>query len=316
MECAINKAIDFKVEFKQKFLERYSQLTNLDKFLEYSQRFLRRAIRVNTLKASVKEIKQRLSKDWKLIPIPWCKEGFWIEHKQQERRDIGNTLEHALGYYYVQEAASMIPPLVLKPRLHSTVLDACAAPGSKSTQLAALLKNTGMLIANDADYRRIKPLVMNLQRCGAVNFVITIQKAQRIEGNFDFILLDAPCSATGTIRKSLHVARMWNPNMIKRLASIQKRMIKNLFSCLKEDGILVYSTCTLEPEENEGVIDFLLRKFDNAKLERINLNLKRSSCILEFNNQQYTSEVKKCLRIWPQDNDTEGFFVAKIRKTK
>ena len=102
--------------------------------------------------------------------------------------------------------------------------------------------------------------------------------------------------------------------MVRRLSITQKQLIETGFNLLKENGTLVYSTCSLEPEENEGVVDFLLKKYENARLEDIKLNIKRSLAILEFENKEYSEELKKCLRIWPQDNDTEGFFVAKIRK--
>ena len=133
---------------------------------------------------------------------------------------------------------------------------------------------------------------------------------------FDKILVDAPCSGTGTIRKSLKTLRIWNPNMVKRLSITQKQLIETAFNILKPNGTLVYSTCSSEPEENEAVIDFLINKYDNAKVEGIEINnLKRSEPILEFEKQKYSEEVKKCLRIWPQDNDTEGFFVTKIKKS-
>ena len=133
---------------------------------------------------------------------------------------------------------------------------------------------------------------------------------------FDRILVDAPCSGTGTIRKSLKTLRMWNPNMIRRLAGTQKQLICQAFSCLKKGGTMVYSTCSLEPEEDEAVIDYFLSKYDNAKLEEIKLDgLKRGESVMEFDGKTYNSEIKKCLRIWPQDNDTEGFFVTKIKKT-
>jgi 16S rRNA C967 or C1407 C5-methylase (RsmB/RsmF family) len=131
---------------------------------------------------------------------------------------------------------------------------------------------------------------------------------------FDRVLVDAPCSGTGTIRKSLKTIGMWNPDMIRRLSITQKQLIETGFNLLKENGTLVYSTCSLEPEEDEAVVDFLLNKYENVKLEEIKLNLKKSPAILEFEDKKYSDEVKKCLRIWPQDNDTEGFFVAKIRK--
>lgn len=303
-----------KLNFKEKFLERYEKLTNLNEFLNYSLRFLRRSIRVNTLKISVEELKQRLSKDWNLTQIPWCKEGFWIEHKKEDRRDIGNLIEHTLGYFYVQEAVSMIPPLVLDPKPTDIVLDMCASPGSKTTQLASSMKNKGIIVANDNDYTRLKALSINLQRCGCSNVIMTLMEGRSFRNiKFDKILLDAPCSGVGNIRRSLKTIKMWNPNMVKRLTIVQKQLISTAFNILKENGTLVYSTCTLEPEENEGIINFLLDKH-NAKLEKIDININSSPAVLEFEGKKYNEAVKNCLRIWPQDNDTGGFFVAKLRK--
>jgi 16S rRNA C967 or C1407 C5-methylase (RsmB/RsmF family) len=132
---------------------------------------------------------------------------------------------------------------------------------------------------------------------------------------FDKILVDAPCSGTGTIRKSFKTLLIWNPNMVKRLAGTQRQLIETAFNNLKKGGTLVYSTCTLEPEEDEGIIDYLINKYPDAKVEQIKLpGLKTSPAITEFEGKTYSNEVKKCLRIWPQDNDTEGFFVAKIKK--
>lgn len=339
-----------ELEFKDRFVERYSKLTEFNKFKEYSLAFLRRSIRVNTLKISVHELKERLSKDWTLEQIPWCKEGFWIEHKGEEkenekgdielvkRRDIGNITEHMLGYFYVQEAASMIPPIVLNPTPGDVVLDMCASPGSKTTQLGMYMENKGILVSNDYKPDRIKPLSVNIQRCGMSNCIVTLMFGQgfkKIGSNvFDKVLVDAPCSGTGTIRKSLKTLRIWNPEMVRRLANQQKQLIETGFNLLKPNGTLVYSTCTLEPEEDEGVISWLLDKYDGksedskeltaetkdsmrikAKTEKINLKgLNVSEPIIEFNGEKYNNGVKNCLRIWPQDNDTEGFFVAKIRK--
>ena len=305
-----------KIEIKQPFIDRYEKLTNFEEFKKYSLSFLRRSIRVNTIKMSVHNLKKRLEKTWNLEQIPWCNEGFYIEHIKKERRDIGNLIEHSLGYFYTQEAASMIPPIVLNPAENDIVLDMAASPGSKTTQIASYMKNKGILVANDYTVDRMKPLSLNIQRCGITNCIITLMQAQWFKNiEFDKILVDAPCSRTGTIRKSLKTLRVWNPYMIKRLAGTQKQLIETAFNNLKEGGTLVYSTCSLEPEENEGVIDFLLNKFENARTEAIHLkNLKRSPAILEFEKNSYSEEVKKCLRIWPQDNDTEGFFIAKIKK--
>ena len=306
-----------EITFKPKFIERYSKLTNWEEFKQCSLSFLNRSIRVNTLKITIKELKERLKKNWTLEQIPWCREGFWIEHAKKERRDIGNLVEHSLGYFYTQEAASMIPPIVLDPKPDEIVLDIAASPGSKTTQIAQYMENKGILIANDYTIDRLKHLPINLQRCGVSNAIITLMEGQWFKKSgieFDRILVDAPCSGTGTIRKSLKTLNIWNPDMVRRLSITQKQLIDTGFSLLKENGTLVYSTCSLESEENEEVVDFLLKKYENARLEEIKLDIKRSPAITEFENKKYSDEAKKCLRIWPQDNDTEGFFVAKIRK--
>jgi tRNA (cytosine49-C5)-methyltransferase len=316
MLTAIPRAAE--LQFKEKFVKRYSALTDIELFKEYSFSYLRKSVRVNTLKISVKELVKRLSADWKLEPIPWCTEGFWIEHRgegEEKRWDIGNLFEHTLGYFYVQEAASMIPPLVLDPQPGEKVLDMCAAPGSKTTQMAQMMKNTGAIVANDLTSVRLAALGINLQRCGVMNTITTQMSGTGIkEMEFDKVLVDAPCSGTGTIRKSLKTIEMWNPGLASHLAKTQRQLIRTGFSLLKKGGTLVYSTCTLEPEEDEGVVDSLLKEFPDAKAEEIELDIKRSNAVVEFEGKRYSEEVRKCLRIWPQDNDTEGFFVAKIRK--
>ena len=294
------------MEWKEKFIEQYKKLTDIDKFTEFSLKHPRKAIRVNTIKASISEIKKRIPG---LKQIPWCKEGFWIEGI-----GIGNLKEHILGYIYLQEAASMIPPIVLDPDEDDIILDMCAAPGSKTTQLAAMMGNKGLIVANDRDMARLKPLSINLQRCGVTNTIITLMEGRWFKTGFDKILVDAPCSGIGVIRKSHKTIVTWNPNGIKAIAGIQRQLIDTAFGILKQGGILVYSTCTLEPLENEAVIHFLVEKHKNAEILPIKLKIKSSPPVLEFDNIRYNPEIKNCLRIWPQDNNTEGFFVAKIRK--
>ena len=303
------------IEFKKAFIERYSSLTDWDEFKKYSLCFLRRSIRVNTIRGAIKDVKKSIeAKGWKLDPVLWCKEGFWISNP--ERKDVGNLLEHHLGKIYVQEAASMIPPLVLQPKPGDIVLDMCAAPGSKTTQMAAMMKNKGVLIANDYKGQRLQSLGINLQRSGLTNSIITLMHGKRFHGfQFDKILLDAPCSGTGTIRKSLKTIRIWNANMITKLAGQQKELIENAFNNLKPGGEIVYSTCSVEPEEDEGVVDFLLKKYENAKIVPAKLpRLKTAKPVMEFKKEKYHPDIKHTLRIWPQDNDTEGFYVAKIKK--
>lgn len=304
-----------ELEFKPAMIERYSRLTDWEEFKKYSLAFLRRSIRINPLLGEVEETKKDIeSKGWKLEPIPWCKEGFWIAHA--ERRDVGNLLEHHMGKIYVQEAASMIPPLVLNPLPGDIVLDMCAAPGSKTTQIGAMMENKGLIVANDFKGLRMQSLGINLQRSGLTNVLISLMHGKRFyQFAFDKILLDAPCSGTGTIRKSLKTIRIWNPLTISKLARQQQELIQRAFENLKPGGEMVYSTCSVEPEENEGVVDFLLRKFSEADIMKVKLpGLKLSKPVMEFNGMKYDERVKYTLRIWPQDNDTEGFFVCKIRK--
>ena len=298
----------FEKKFRQIFKEHY------EGFIKISITFLRKSIRVNTLKISVEELKKRLEKDFFLEQVPWCREGFWIEHKQG-RRDIGNLPEHQLGYFYVQEAASMLPPEALMPEPGESVLDVAASPGSKTTQMAAMMKNKGVIVSNDCNFKRIIMLGNNVQRCGASNVIITEMDGKAIKGNyFDKILLDAPCSATGALRKSLKTFKIWNPRAVDDLSREQKKLIENSFRLLKKGGVLVYSTCSVDPDENEEVVSWLLEKHSDAKLDDIKLRIRRSKPFKEFMGRKYHESIEKCLRIHPQDNDTEGFFVARIRR--
>ena len=295
------------MEFKKSFLDRYKELTDINEFKKYCSIDLRKSIRVNTLKISVKDFLKRT--ELNLEKVKWCNEGFFVK----DRVTLGNLNDHFLGYFYVQEAASMLPPLVLD--IKDKILDMCAAPGSKTGQIAGMMKNKGLIIANDSNYLRLKALTLNLQRMGVANVVVTNIKGYFIKERFDSILLDAPCSGTGAIRKSPGTVEIYNPNMIRKLCADQKGLINNAFKILNKGGSLVYSTCSLEPEENEGVIDFLLKRYDDAKIEKIKFKgLKTSDAILDFEGKKYNKEIRKTARIWPQDNDTEGFFVAKIRK--
>lgn len=332
-----------KVEIKPDFESRYRKLLGdrYDEFIKFSFTYMRKCIRVNTLKISVDELKNRVeSQGFVLTPVSWCKEGFIVEgHKTLHRFDIGNLPEHTLGYFYVQEAASMIPPVALFSDLSEQdilslseqdnslkVLDLCAAPGSKTSQIAQYMENTGLLVANDVDVSRLKPLSLNLQRMGVTNHLVTLNAFQQSKNNarprnpfeegvfFDRILVDAPCSGTGTIRRSFKAMTMYSYNLVSRIAQTQRNLISHAFKMLKPGGYMVYSTCTQEPEENEAVVSYLLDKFSEATVVPLDLDIKKSEPVLEFEDLKIRPELKDSIRIYPQDNDGEGFFVCKIMK--
>jgi NOL1/NOP2/sun family putative RNA methylase len=236
--------------------------------------------------------------------------------------ELGRAIEHLLGYYYIQEIASMLPVLVLNPKPNERVLDLCASPGSKTTQIAARMENTGLLIANEVKFGRIKILAANTERCGVMNVIMTrkdgIALCKRFKDEnflFDKILLDAPCSGEGTIRSTPRTLEMWNPHTIENLSKLQKSLIASCIEVLKPNGILIYSTCTHAPEEDEEVVDFAIKNF-NVKVEKISLPLKTREGITKWENKSYDKQVKLTHRVYPQDADTEGFFIAKLRKGK
>ena len=311
------------MEPKPEFVSRIKNLLGVeaDTFFEYIKKPIQKIIRVNTIKISREELTKKLkAKGWQIKETPY--EDSLIIESNLLPGQLGKALEHQLGYYYVQELASMMPPLALEPRAGEIVLDLCAAPGRKTTQMAMLMKNQATIIANDVKIKRLKALVSNLERCGIMNAIVSrmnglvlCRKLAKSGLFFDKILVDAPCSGEGTIRCDLSILKIWNINMIKRLAALQKKLIASSLGCLKSGGSLVYSTCTLAPEENEAVIDFALKDF-NVKVEKINLPLKTRPGIIKWQDKTFDEQVRNCLRIWPQDNNTEGFFIAKLKKLK
>ncbi|MCH7850976.1 MAG: RsmB/NOP family class I SAM-dependent RNA methyltransferase [Nanoarchaeota archaeon] len=293
-----------------------------EEFFEISYTKTPSSIRCNTLKISVTELLNRLKAyGWKLRqPFEKNPEVIVIETKLKPG-ELGKTREHLLGFYYVQEISSQLPMLVLKPSPEEIILDLCASPGSKTTQGAAMMKNTGTIIANEVSMGRIGILNSNLERCGVMNTIVTRKEGvalcnklyKKTEFRFDKILVDAPCSGEGTLRKSPKTFLMWNINMIKKIAATQRRLAESAIKLLKVGGIMIYSTCTLAPEENEMIVDYLIKKFDIEVLQ-INLPLKFRPGVCEWEGVSMDKSVEKCLRLYPQDNDTDGFFVAKIIK--
>jgi NOL1/NOP2/sun family putative RNA methylase len=226
-----------------------------------------------------------------------------------------------LGYFYVQEVSSMLPLLALNPSAGDVYLDLCASPGSKTTQAAAMMENRGLIIANDNSIGRIRILTSNLERCGVSNTLVTrkdgVQFCKKIIDKtnlrFDKILVDAPCSGEGTLRKSLATYNMWNKKTIVNLSSLQKRLAAEALKILKVGGEMIYSTCTLSPEEDEEVVDFLIKNFD-IEIEKIDLPLKLREGVMEWEGKVYDEQVRNARRLYPQDNNTDGFFLAKIKK--
>ncbi len=283
-------------------------------FIEFLNRFQRISVRLNTLKIK-KESILSLLKDFSLKPVSFYNDAYVVENGH----GIGNHFTHQLGFIYVQEIASMLPALILEPKPEDVVLDLCASPGSKTTQIAQMMGNRGLIVANEIDYKRISSLIHNVKKCGLLNEVLISIPGEKIgdvlPNYFDKILLDAPCSAEGTIRKSKKVLYHWGIKNIQKMSRIQKGLIVSAFRALKPGGTLVYSTCTIAPEENEGVIDYLLKKFPEAEVLSINIpNFKFREGIVSWEKEHFDIRVKNCVRILPQDNDTAPFFIARITK--
>ena len=290
---------------------------NLDLLLEAYRRPLPTSFRVNTLKMDEYEILEMLKeRGVSFKKIPWARYGYLVESNSI---DLGKTLEHMLGLIYIQAPISMVPVEVLDPKPGEKVLDLCAAPGSKSTQIAQLLNGLGVLVANDISFERVKALASNLQRFGVLNVIITLMDGRKFPrfGHecFDKVLVDAPCSSLGIVSKNWGIARSWSPEIVERLSKVQHQLIVAGFDCLKPDGELVYATCTLTVEENEMVVQHLLEKRGNAVLKEIDLpSLKHRRGIVEWNGTKFDEELRKTIRVMPYDNWAEGFYVARILK--
>jgi NOL1/NOP2/sun family putative RNA methylase len=311
---------------KPLFLERMKRLFDeneeeVKKFLEIVNVEPINSIRCNTIKISPEKLKLRLEeKGWKIKqPFKEHPEIMIIE-SELSPGELGKSIEHLLGYYYVQEISSMLPMLALKPEREELVLDLCAAPGSKTTQAAAYMENLGTIIANDKDIVRISILSANLERCGVTNTITTrndgvqlCEKLDRLGMRFDKIFIDAPCSGEGTLRSGPKTFLIWNIKMIEKLSRIQKKLVASTISLLKKGGEMIYSTCTHSPEENERVVSFLLENFP-VKIEKIELPLKCRQGIKKWGKEEFAEGIENCCRVYPQDNNTEGFFLAKLRK--
>ncbi len=270
------------------FTKRYKQLGEDISFPK-----LRRTIRVNTRKISPQKLKNRLEKRGvELEKVPFVKNGFYVK----SRFNVVSTPEYLLGLFYIQDAASQLPVEILSPK--GLVLDCCAAPGGKTTQLSEHCN----VIAIDNKRERFTSLTNNLERLGVDNCIAYLMDFRQVTKKFNYILLDAPCSGNYMLE-----GKLWfRNNSLKRVqerSNLQKELISHAISLLNKNGTLVYSTCSLEPEEDEEVIQFALDNFP-VKLEKI-------KCI---GDPGLTKTTKHCRRLWPHKTNTIGFFVAKLRK--
>ncbi len=217
------------------------------------------------------------------------------------------------GSGYKFDPVSAVPVIALEPGKNEKILDMCAAPGTKTILIAHITNNSADITANDISRKRILRLRENLRNY-KINAKITKISGRIIKDKFDKVLLDAPCSGEGLINKKEKMLSAWSERRIKFLAKKQKKLIANAFNILNNNGILVYSTCVFAPEENEDVVQYLLDKNENAEIENVNVNVNHSPGILEWKSRKFSEDMKKCMRIYPHQNGTGGFFVARIRK--
>lgn len=275
--------------FRQEIIERYTELYGRQYFNSCSTP-VKKSIRVNTLKIRPEKLFERMKKQRFVLKQGMFENSFVIE---RERKMLGGTIEHMLGYYYVQEETSMIPPTWLNPKPGETVLDMSAAPGGKTTHLSELMNNEGIIIAVDSDEKKNASMINNLQRMGCKNVYydnnnsMSVERMRKYGMEFDKVLIDAPCSGSGIIYKDPTVTYRLSIDYINHYAKKQKLMISTAHKLMKPKARLVYSTCSIDPLENDEVI---------AHAESTGFRLLRK--------QQFL----------PHKNKTAGFFVAEMIK--
>lgn len=299
-------------DFIQKLYENYTPLT-VDKILVGMADTRLTTLRVNTLKYNIQDlIKYFKEKNIKFERVLWYKDAFVI--KNANEKDIQKLDIYEKGYIYLQSLSSMIPPLILDPKEGEDVLDLTAAPGSKTTQIAALMNGKGHILANELDKLRCERLKYNISNQGADIVEVVNGRGEKIgekyKEKFDKVLLDTPCSGEGRFYAgSVQTYKSWSLKTVNDLVKTQKKLFKSAYEAMKPGGTLVYSTCTINKEENEFILDWALKNL-NVKLVDINIEIK--DAISGF-NEDIDKTINKAIRILPSKN-MEGFFVSKLVK--
>ena len=300
--------IDFITELNDTFNERIS-----DKILSGMIENRYTTMRVNTLKYDINSLKKNLEDNKiEFKSVPWYEDALIISNANE---NILQSLDlYKNGYIYLQSLSSMIPPLVLEPKENEKILDLTAAPGSKTTQIAALMKNKGYILANELDKIRCEKLKYNINLQGVKICEVINNKGEELGDNyinqFDKVLLDTPCSGEGRfLIEDKKTYENWSTSEVDKLVKLQKELFTSAYKALKPEGILVYSTCTLNKNENEGVLNWAINKY-NLEIEKINMDIKNS---LNGITKGYNKQLKNAIRVLP-NKEQEGFFVAKIIK--
>ncbi len=288
---------------KEFFVDRYRQLG-----WEFEDAKPRQAIRINAAKAKGKNLEERLqTAGVQLEKVPFLETGYWV---RGSKVSVGATAEYLLGLYSIQEAAAQIPAILFTDLKDRTVLDACAAPGGKTVQLADLMGNTGALVALDVKKQRLIALSNHLERCHVSNAVVyhlDARQVSRLKMKFNRILLDVPCS--GNFAADRYWFERRTIEDVERNTGLQREILAEAAACLSSDGEIVYSTCSLEPEENEVNMDWAIKHL-SLQIEEIDCHGQKG--LTEVFGSQLDGSVARCRRIWPAE--TQGFFVCKLKK--
>ncbi len=298
-------------------LERYEPLVDdVDAFRAACERPLPSAVRVNTIKTTVSRAREALdAENIAYEPAAWHSGVLRLPDDQP-----GANWPYVHGWLHGQEEVSALPARVLDPQPGERVWDACAAPGSKTTQLAALMNDTGRVVATDNNLGRLSALRSNTERLGVTNVAVTREDARHHSlkpfGNesYDRVLVDVPCSCEGTMRKNPDVLEEWTFDHVKGVAGVQRKILKRAIEVTREGGTVVYSTCTFAPEENEAVLDDALEEH-HCRLREFEIGLDSAPGITEWQDETFDDSMTRTKRIYPHHNDTGGFFCAKLEVT-